>query len=104
MVRNSSRGQFGPTIAVFVDFLKAYNGIDRGLLLKKSQFLHKVEGRVLKVLNNILLPNLIRIKDGNQLSMPIRQTRGLLQGDSLSPTPSWQIYLCIFRMEMQQYT
>lgn len=74
-----------PLYAVFVDFSKAFDTVPRNLLIKKLVEMHGIRGSIVKVLASIYNSNVIRVDDGNALSHPIIQNRGVLQGDSLSP-------------------
>ena len=74
-----------PVYAVFIDFRKAFDMVPRDALLKKLYVLHGIRGRVLRIVASILQYNLIRIFDNISYSEEILQTRGVQQGDSLSP-------------------
>ena len=74
-----------PVFAVFVDFSKAFDMVPRNLLLRKLATLHLIRGKILHVIAVILEFNLIQVFDGVSTSEKILQTRGVQQGDSLSP-------------------
>ena len=74
-----------PLYAVFVDFKKAFDYVPRHLLIRKLALYHNVRGRILRLLMSIYTVNYIQVFDGLLTSDPIEQTRGVLQGDSLSP-------------------
>ena len=74
-----------PVYAIFVDFKKAFDLISRKLLIRKLVLLHGLKGKILRVLISLLEYNLIQVCDGISVSDDIHQTRGVQQGDSLSP-------------------
>ena len=76
----------GKTYAAFVDFEKAFDSVSRPKLIQKLHSQFNVKGLTLRLIATILGTNFIRIFDGLRKTDPIEQTRGVLQGDSLSPT------------------
>jgi hypothetical protein len=74
-----------PVFAVFVDFSKAFDMVPRRALIRKMALLHHIRGALLRVIFVILQFNLIKVYDNVDYSEDIRQTRGVQQGDSLSP-------------------
>ena len=71
--------------AVFVDYTKAFDYLNRQKLIRKLEDKIGSQNRNLIIINNILTANKIIIDDGTCLSKPITQTNGVLQGDPLSP-------------------
>ena len=84
-IKDSIRHTKGKFYAVFIDFTKTFDLLDRTLLIRKLESLLGVENPLTTVINNIMTHNNIRIRDGNITSSPIVQTNGVLQGDPLSP-------------------
>ena len=80
----------GKAYAAFVDFEKAFDSVDRDLLVRKLREQFNIKGLILRLISTILEYNSIRVFDGLRSSPEIRQHRGVLQGDSLSPT----LFLC----------
>ena len=75
----------GCAYATFVDYQKAFDGVNRNILLRKLRTLLGPESQPLKFISSILESNEISISDGHLESMNIAQTNGVLQGDPLSP-------------------
>ena len=75
---------FGHYYACFIDFEKAFDRVDRNLLIEKL-FCMGLHGRILKIIHSILLPNYQHIVDGDYRSRRILQNTGVPQGDKLSP-------------------
>ena len=73
------------TYAVFVDFSKAFDSLDRMVLFEKL-YDSGIKGRIYDLIVSILSENRIVIDNGVELSEPIVQRKGVLQGDSLSPS------------------
>ena len=71
--------------AVFVDFRAAFDVVPRDLLIEKLVRVIGIKGRIIKLLSSIYSQNKIRVFDGLSFSEEIVQSRGVLQGDSLSP-------------------
>ena len=76
----------GRGYAGFVDFEKAFDSIDRAILISKMATKFKIKGLTLRLIARILQRNKICVFDGLSYSPEIKQHRGVLQGDSLSPT------------------
>ena len=76
------RGKFH---AVFVDYTKAFDTLDRTLTISKLQSMTGTDNELTKLIHNMLTTNYIQITDGISTSKPITQTNGVLQGDPLSP-------------------
>lgn len=74
-----------PVYSVMVDFKKAFDMVRRDMLMKKLVDLHGIRGPMLKVVFKLLEFNFIKVFDGVSFSEDILQTRGVQQGDSLSP-------------------
>ena len=74
-----------PVYAVFVDFSKAFDMVPRKKLIRKLSLLHNIRGKILRIVMTILEYNLIKVYDGTSYTDNIHQTRGVQQGDSLSP-------------------
>ena len=73
------------TYAGFVDFSKAFDKVERELLVKKMKEQFNIGGQVLEVICSILKDNKVALDDGLRRTADILQTIGVLQGDSLSP-------------------
>ena len=74
-----------PVYAIFIDYAKAFDSIDRKILCRK---LENTLGRAcdeLETIKSILNVNYVTIHDGISMSKEIAQTRGVLQGDPMSP-------------------
>lgn len=76
----------GKMFACFVDFAKAFDSVERNILIRKLEDNFNIGGKTLSILKDILKVNFIYISDGIRMSKIITLVRGLLQGDSLSPT------------------
>ena len=75
----------GKLYAAFVDFQKAFDSVDRSLLLSKLRSRFSVGGAIFTLIANILTDNTVNATDGLTRSGPIKQNIGVIQGDSLSP-------------------
>ncbi|KAG1686337.1 Rotatin [Nymphon striatum] len=75
----------GKMYSVFVDFRKAFDSLDRPLLLSKLNEAG-LSGQLFTLISTLLSGNYISIYDGLRYSEPVHQNKGVLQGDSLSPT------------------
>jgi hypothetical protein len=78
-------GNNRPTYVVFIDFKAAFDNVSRRKLIETLAGDFKLKGRILKVIEAILKPNYLIIDNGSDLSQPIKQSKGVQQGDSISP-------------------
>ena len=78
---NSSSGKY---YACFIDFEKAFDTVDRNLLLEKL-IRYGLQGKTLQMVRVICETNFQYIVDGGHRSREIPQSRGVAQGDKLSP-------------------
>ena len=74
-----------PTFAVFVDFRSAFDNVNRKRLMNTVSEKYNIRGKILRTLETILRPNSLIIDNGYELSEPIQQQKGIIQGDSVSP-------------------
>mgnify|MGYP000250499100 CR=1 FL=1 len=70
--------------AIFIDYAKAFDHLNREMLSTKLEKTG-LDEHTKTLIKNILSYNIIRIDDSVTTSEPIVQTRGVLQGDPLSP-------------------
>ena len=70
---------------VFIDFTKAFDLLDRALIYRKLEETLGRDSVWTRVIDSIIKWNKIRISDNLDISEPIIQTNGVLQGDPLSP-------------------
>lgn len=75
----------GKLYTVFVDYTKAFDLLDRRLIIHKLEEIIGREHYITKITRDILHNNNITIDDGISISKHIQQTIGVLQGDPLSP-------------------
>ena len=75
----------GHMYAAFIDYAKAFDGVNRTILLKKVANILGDGNPLVLLLENILSFNWLRVNDKVGFSRPITQTNGVLQGDPLSP-------------------
>jgi Reverse transcriptase (RNA-dependent DNA polymerase)/Endonuclease-reverse transcriptase len=73
------------TYVLFIDFLKAFDMVDRKLLLCKLMETKKLPKELLVALALLLEINFVTVNDGLLLSEPILQSNGVLQGSPCSP-------------------
>lgn len=71
--------------AVFIDFSKAFDCINRTKLLQKLQDTVGEGSYLLPIIQNILQTNYVTVDDNIKKSHRITQTNGVPQGDCLSP-------------------
>lgn len=71
--------------AVFVDFTKAYDLINRSKLIEKLEKAIGAENPITRITKDILADNRVQVDDNVTISEPIAQSRGVLQGDPMSP-------------------
>ena len=69
---------------MYVDFTKAFDSIDRTLLLQKLVTLG-ISDKFANDLFALLRENFIRVSVGDWVSEPIKQDKGVPQGECLSP-------------------
>ena len=74
----------GKLYAVFVDYSKAFDLVNRELTINKLEGLIG-RTKLTKLISNILADNQIQIDDGIRESQWLVQTNGVLQWDPLSP-------------------
>ena len=76
--------EHGHLYACFVDFRKAFDTVNRTLLLRK---LYKIgiSGNFIRVLHSLLKFNTLRVNTEGYLTSDVIQRVGLAQGDKLSP-------------------
>ena len=86
IIKNSLQSEVGKLYVLFVDFHKAFDVVNRSKLINKLKHTFHIKGRTLGLITSILKYNYIQISDGTLLTDPVLQTRGVQQGDSLSPT------------------
>lgn len=72
----------GKVIAVFIDFKKAFDSIDRGLIVKKLMNIYKLEPTYVKMFKNYLSGRTIKIKGHKKL---FENPCGVSQGASIGP-------------------
>lgn len=85
-VRTALAQPRGHLYVIFVDFVKAFDCVDRRRLLGKLKDSFGVRGKTLGLIANILKGNRLKITDGYTATGDITQTKGVQQGDSLSPS------------------
>ena len=71
--------------AMFVDFPKAFDSVNRRTLLEKLTGMNGLDAHTVALIHNILARNYIQTVDTIQKSKEVTQTRGVPQGDPLSP-------------------
>lgn len=76
------RGKFH---AVFIDFTKAFDGLNRIIISSKLDQMVERNKELAVMTHNMLRNNFVRITDNVSTSHEITQTNGVLQGDPLSP-------------------
>ena len=75
----------GKLHAIFIDFSKAFDTVNRTIIMKKLENTITQGRYLLPVIRDLLTNNWVEISDGIDKSNPIQQTVGVLQGDPLSP-------------------
>jgi Reverse transcriptase (RNA-dependent DNA polymerase)/Endonuclease-reverse transcriptase len=73
------------TYIIFIDFLKAFDLVDRKLLLQKLMDTKRLSKDLLIALALLLDINYVIVNDGLLLSNPVVQSNGVLQGGPSSP-------------------
>ena len=84
-VQDALRHPKGKLYAVFIDYTKAFDMIDRSILVHKLECMIGEDHYLARIIKNILHSNYIQIDDNIDKSESIEQTNGVLQGDPLSP-------------------
>ncbi len=84
---NSIDKRSGKAIAVFIDFRKAFDSIDHGVLMHKliSKFDGKIEPYMLKILLDYFQNRSFKIKNGNNISQSFSIKSGTPAGSALGP-------------------
>ena len=74
----------GYSSCCFIDFRKAFNSVNRHLLIwKQSQM--GIYGDLIHLMRNMFSFNFIKVVSDNYVTEPINQSIGVPQGDKLSP-------------------
>jgi hypothetical protein len=68
-----------------VDFSKAFDVLNRNILMTKVNNLIGQRHSLIKLFGNILTNNSVHVNNSTSIPMEIPQTNGVLQGDPLSP-------------------
>lgn len=71
--------------AIFIDFRRAFDSVNRNILLSKLHNNCNLRGRFLRLLYQILLPNRVKVFDDLAYSDFFTVNHGVLQGDPISP-------------------
>ena len=74
------------TFAAFIDFQKAFDWIDRDMLLYKLRTYYNVSGKLYNAIRSIYMFASARIKLNNMQTEEFSLSSGVKQGDNLSPT------------------
>ena len=82
---NSLDARKGCAGAVFIDFKKAFNSVNKELLLHKLAFKFNLPQHLVRLINNYLTNREFRIKIGNFKSRAFREINTVPQGSSLGP-------------------
>ena len=85
-IKRSLEKKNGKIYVLFVDFFKAFDSVERPRLMNKLRNDFGIKGKILGLIGSIMRSNFIQVSDGTLVSDPIRQSKGVQQGDSLSPT------------------
>ena len=75
----------GKLFAIFVDYTKAFDYINRTMLIEKLSKVLGPQDHLTRLVTSILARNTVRIEDSLSVSRPLEQTNGVLQGNPLSP-------------------
>ena len=84
-VQDALRHPKGKHMQVFIDYTKAFDLIDRSIIVRKLEGMIGKDRYIARIIKNILHSNYIQIDDNIEKSESIEQTNGVLQGDPLSP-------------------
>ena len=83
-IREALQVPRGKYYAVFIDYAKAFDFINRSKLMEKLENLTG-SNHLTGTIKEILKYNMVQINDGMSLSRDVRQTNGVMQGDPISP-------------------
>lgn len=78
------REESKPVYTAFVDFRKAYDSVDRGILWECLEQLG-IRGRMLAAVKDMYKVVKLRVRAGGELGEEFKSDRGVKQGDPLSP-------------------
>ena len=84
-IETATENRGGKLHAIFVDYTKAFDTINRTIVMKKLENALGPGHYLLPVTRDLLTNNWMEINDGIDKSNLIQQTVGVLQGDPLSP-------------------
>lgn len=84
-IEDALRPTSGKFHAVFIDYAKAFDTLDRTILSTKLESIIEENKELVTLIHNILRVNTVKISDNITMSKEIIQTNGVLQGDPLSP-------------------
>lgn len=85
--KDSLQKEKGHLYCLFVDFHKAFDSVNRDILLKTLIKEAGIKGKILNAIQNIISRNFLKIDNGIETtSDAIEQTIGIIQGDPLSST------------------
>ena len=85
-IQTALQAKGGHHYVLFIDFTKAFDNVNRELLLEKLKTLYGVRGRLLGSIADTLRGNRLHVTDGFTQTEGILQSKGVQQGDCLSPT------------------
>ena len=74
-----------PTFTAFIDMAKAFDSFDRNLLLYKL-LINGVDGKFYRAIKSLYTDTNSQIKINNLLTDNFEVTKGVRQGDTISPT------------------
>ncbi len=75
----------GNVFCAFIDFSKAFDNIDREILVQQLKH-YGISTKFLNVLLNMYSKLMSNVKTQEGISLPFRQSKGVMQGECLSPT------------------
>ncbi|KAI5716031.1 hypothetical protein M8J77_026325 [Diaphorina citri] len=85
-IKETLNKQKGAMYTLFIDFQKAFDSLDRQILIES---LHSIDikGKTFRAITNIITQNYLTLHNGIETSKePIKQSKGIIQGDPLSTT------------------